>query len=103
MRDFYQSFSHKDLRRYTAIEAKKLLYGGISSICRVLQCNDRTITRGLAELDKLPSRPENEFIYSVVGARDSLANSLTWMLHSYVFSKIIRLDRRWMKRLNGST
>jgi hypothetical protein len=58
MRDFYQSLSEKDRRRYAAIEAKKLGYGGISYICRVLQCNDRTIARGMAELDKLPAKPE---------------------------------------------
>lgn len=58
MRDFYQSLCEKDRRRYAAIEAKKLGYGGISYICRVLECNDRTLTRGLAELDKLPSKAE---------------------------------------------
>jgi hypothetical protein len=30
MRGFYQSLSEKDRRRYAAIEAKKLGYGGIS-------------------------------------------------------------------------
>lgn len=58
MRDFYQSLCENDRRRYAAVEAKKLGYGGISYICRVLQCNDRTVTRGLAELHKLPSRAE---------------------------------------------
>ena len=58
MRDFYQSLSEKDRRRYAAIEAKKLGYGGISYICHVLQCNDRTIARGLAELDTLPAKAE---------------------------------------------
>ncbi len=58
MRDFYQSLSEKDRRRYAAIEAKKLGYGGISYICRVLQCNDRTIARGMDELEKLPAKAE---------------------------------------------
>lgn len=58
MRDFYQSLSEKDRRRYAAIEAKKLGYGGISYICNVLQCNDRTVVRGLADLDKLPPQAE---------------------------------------------
>lgn len=56
MRDFYQSLSEKDRRRYAAVEAKKLGYGGISYICRVLQCNDRTIIRGMDELEKLPPK-----------------------------------------------
>jgi hypothetical protein len=58
MRNFYQSLSEKDRRRYAAIEVKKLGYGGISYIRRVLQCNDRTITRGMNELE-MPL-PENE-------------------------------------------
>jgi len=58
MCNFYQSLSEKDRRRYAAIEAKKLGYGGISYICRVLHCNDRTITRGMNELEK--PLPENE-------------------------------------------
>ena len=58
MCNFYQSLSEKDRRRYAAIEAKKLGYGGISYICRLLQCNDRTITRGMNELET--PLPEDE-------------------------------------------
>ena len=58
MRNFYQSLSEKDRRRYAAIEAKKLGYGGTSYICDVLQCNDRTIARGMSELET--PLPENE-------------------------------------------
>ena len=50
MRNFYNSLSEKDRRRYAAIEATKLGYGGASYIRRVLQCDDRTITRGQQEL-----------------------------------------------------
>jgi hypothetical protein len=53
MRNFYQSLSEKDRRRYAAIEAQKLGHGGISYIRSVLHCNDRTITRGLKELKSL--------------------------------------------------
>lgn len=58
MRNFYQSLSEKDRRRYAAIEANKLGFGGISYICRVLRCNDRTIARGMSELEK--PLPEDE-------------------------------------------
>jgi len=58
MRNFYQSLSEKDRRRYAAIEAKKLGYGGVSYICGVLNCNDRTITRGMSELET--PLPEND-------------------------------------------
>jgi len=52
MRKFYQSLSEKDRRRYAAIEAKKLGYGGISYICGILECNDRTVNRGMDELER---------------------------------------------------
>lgn len=50
MLNFYKSLSEKDRRRYAAIEAVKLGYGGDTYICRVLHCDDRTITRGEKEL-----------------------------------------------------
>ena len=58
MHNFYQSLSEKDRRRYAAIEAKKLGNGGIRYICHVLRCNDRTIVRGMSELEK--PLPKNE-------------------------------------------
>lgn len=58
MRNFYQSLSEKDRRRYAAIEAQKLGHGGISYIRSVLHCNDRTITRGLKELKSLSPQDE---------------------------------------------
>jgi hypothetical protein len=51
MRIFYNSLSEKDRRRYAAIEVTKLGYGGASYIKHVLQCDDKTITRGQVELD----------------------------------------------------
>lgn len=51
MQIFYKSLSEKDKRRYAGIEATKLGYGGVSYICRVLQCNDRTVTKGQEELE----------------------------------------------------
>jgi hypothetical protein len=53
MRAFYTSLSERDKRRYAALEARKLPYGGISYLCRVLRCDPKTIGRGLAELDGL--------------------------------------------------
>ena len=40
---YYQSLSEKDRRRYAAIEAEKLGYGGISYIARLLECRPETI------------------------------------------------------------
>lgn len=47
---YYNSLSEKDRRRYAAIEAKKLGYGGISYIQRVLGCRPETIKRGIEEI-----------------------------------------------------
>jgi len=68
MRNFYQTLSEKDRRRYAAIEARKSGYGGISYISRVLQCNDRTIVRGLKELEK-PLAEESHRIRRPGGGR----------------------------------
>jgi hypothetical protein len=50
MQNFYRSLSEKDKRRYAGIEATKLGYGGVSYICRVLGCNNNTVTKGQEEL-----------------------------------------------------
>jgi len=50
MLNFYNSLSEKDRRRYAAIEATKLGYGGDTYIRSILHCNDRTIRRGKQEL-----------------------------------------------------
>jgi Rhodopirellula transposase DDE domain len=53
MRNLYQSLSEKDRRRYAAIEAKKLGYGGISYVCRVFGCDEKSVNRGASELETL--------------------------------------------------
>ena len=51
MKFYYQSLSEKDRRRYAAIEAIKLGYGGIRSICKLFGCNYRTVQFGIEELE----------------------------------------------------
>ena len=50
MQRYYRSLSEKDRRRYAAIEAVKIGYGGISYIHRVLGCGRSSIRLGIAEL-----------------------------------------------------
>lgn len=50
MQIFYQSLSEKERRRYAAIEALKLGYGGVSYVVRLLGCNPRTVERAIKEL-----------------------------------------------------
>jgi len=51
MISFFNSLSEKDRRRYAAIEAQKLGYGGITSIAVLFNCDEKTIRKGLSELD----------------------------------------------------
>lgn len=50
MQRYYQSLSEKDRRRYAAIEAVKLGYGGLAYISRLLGCHYETLQLGLSEL-----------------------------------------------------
>jgi hypothetical protein len=57
LRDFAQTLSEKDRRRFAAIEASQRGYGGIVYIASVLGCSTKTIERGLKELEQLPNDP----------------------------------------------
>jgi hypothetical protein len=60
MKRFYESLSEKDRRRYAAIEARKLGYGGTTYIASVLGCDPKTIRQGQAEIAQLPDDPAGE-------------------------------------------
>ncbi len=56
MRNFYNSLNEKNRRHYAALEANKLGFGGISYVCRLLNCSEHTVKRGIEEMSKpLPS------------------------------------------------
>jgi hypothetical protein len=57
MRDFYQTLSEKDRRRFAAVQARQFGYGGVRYIAEVLGCSRRTIERRFAELHDLPHDP----------------------------------------------
>lgn len=52
MKNFYESLSEKDRRRYAAIEAMKLPYGGKKYIAELFSCDHKTLERGLSDLEK---------------------------------------------------
>lgn len=54
MKAFFDSLSEKERRRYAAVEAMKLGYGGIEYIARVLGCDSNTIRHGIEDVDHLP-------------------------------------------------
>lgn len=59
MQRYYRSLSEKDRRRYAAIEAVKIGYGGISYIHRALGCGRSSIRLGIAELSDDESMNED--------------------------------------------
>lgn len=54
MKSFFDSLSEKDRRRYAAVEATKLGYGGMEYIASVLGCDSNTIRHGIEDVDQLP-------------------------------------------------
>jgi len=51
MKWFYKSLSEKDRRRYAAVEAEKLGYGGVEYVARILGCDPKTIRQGREDMD----------------------------------------------------
>lgn len=51
MKRLFDSLREHDRRRYAAIEATKLGYGGVEYIACVLECDPKTIRQGQAELE----------------------------------------------------
>ena len=48
---FYNTLNERDRRRYAAVEAVKLGHGGTAFISQLLNCDPKTISRGIAELE----------------------------------------------------
>jgi hypothetical protein len=69
MRAFHRTLSEKDRRRFAAVEAFRLGHGGIRYVAGVLGCSERTIERGLAELDELPNDPAADRVRRPGGGR----------------------------------
>jgi hypothetical protein len=51
MRDFFDCLPEHQRRHYAAVEALKLGHGGIRYLASVLYCDEKTIRRGLSELE----------------------------------------------------
>jgi len=57
MKTLYRSLNERDRRRYAAVEADKLGYGGQTYISGILECDHKTLQRGLEDLDHPPDLP----------------------------------------------
>jgi hypothetical protein len=69
LRQYYQSLSEKDRRRYAAVEAIKLGHGGIQYIAHVLGCDPQTVKDGMRDLTQLPDDPAGDRIRKPGGGR----------------------------------
>src|SRR5713101_1423932 len=69
LRQYYQSLSEKDRRRFAAVEAIKLGHGGIRYIAKVLGCDPQTVKDGMRELTHLPDDPAGTRVRKPGGGR----------------------------------
>jgi len=60
MKKYYATLAEKDRRRYAAVEAMKLGAEGVKYIAELLGCSEKTVRRGIAELESLPEEPPDE-------------------------------------------
>src|SRR6266704_3655834 len=69
LRQYYQSLSEKDRRRFAAIQAITPGHGGIRYIAQVLGCDPQTIHEGMRELKQLPEDPAGHRVRKRGGGR----------------------------------
>jgi hypothetical protein len=69
LRQYYQSLSEKDRRRFAALEAIKLGHGGIRYMAKVLGCDPQTVKDGMRELKQLPDDPAGSRVRKPGGGR----------------------------------
>jgi hypothetical protein len=76
MKKLYNSLSEKDKRRYAAIEAQKLGWGGISYIMQLFGCSRNTIVQGIEDLEKMDETTiDNLRIRKKAGGRKSILST----------------------------
>jgi hypothetical protein len=60
MRNYYQTLSENDRRRYAGIEALKLGHGGTTYIAEILGCSVHTVRKGRSEIVQLSKEPKKK-------------------------------------------
>lgn len=71
MVNFYRSLSEKDRRRYAAVEAAKLGYGGATYISSLFGCDADTIRQGMNDVQQLPHDDAEGRVRKRGGAQES--------------------------------
>ena len=96
----YSRLSEKDRRRYAAVEAKKLGYGGVGYISKLLDIDARTIAQGLADLKEAQDAAVKR-VRKQGGGRKQLITTTSGLEH--VFLEVVaehtagspQHDQRW--------
>lgn len=107
MRNFYNSLSEKDRRRYAAVEASKLGYGGVTYICSVLKCDPATVACGVKELNEpLPEkeqgiRKSGGGRKSVLSTMDGLDNAFLTVLREHTAGSPMDETIKWTNLSRG--
>lgn len=57
VKNFYATLNEKDRRRFLAVEATRMGYGGIEYVASFFGCNRRTVERGIEELPTIQDDP----------------------------------------------
>ena len=60
MKKYYATLAEKDRRRYAAVEAMKLGTEGVKYIAQLLGCSEKTVRRGIEELENMAEEPPEE-------------------------------------------
>ncbi len=58
MKNYFETLSEKDKRRYAGVEALKLGQGGVAYISELLDINRKTIRKGKKEIVRLSTSPK---------------------------------------------
>jgi hypothetical protein len=88
MRQFFESLSEKDRRRYAGIEALKYGHGGRNSIAQVLGCSRRTVSKGAKDVSGLSRAETEQRIRRPGGGRKSYQE--TWVDIDEKFLHVLR-------------
>ena len=83
LREFAETLTEKDRRRFAAFEALQRGYGGITYIAGVLGCSSKTIERGIAEFGQLSDDPASGRVRRPVGkqrCQESLIQEMTHVM-----------------------
>jgi len=79
MRNYFESLSEKDRRRYAGAEAIKFERGGTAYLSRVLGCSEDVVRLGLKEIKELPHDPVGDRIRRPEGGRKKSQESMSWI------------------------